>query len=267
MRIACCCAVGLLISGATAAAQDPVLRGGPRLSADRGPRLTSASSDVSLRRVPHRSSHRDAAPAGVQRADWNETVYDRRPSDASSASAVIQVAGEAESTEAEPAPGATGETTTATPELFPGSNTEERLSRLDWPNQTPQVDPAETLKDWAENAGLLLGFAMVSLWLVRQWLGKRTFEGGPTTHLRTVESLTLPQRCRVHLVDVQGRQVLVATDQAGVKSVTVLPDRFEELVERSEQELDSPAAAPGGDAPKKGALVENWNTLRDSRLT
>jgi flagellar biogenesis protein FliO len=141
---------------------------------------------------------------------------------------------------------------------------EEPLARLNWPAASEQIDPAQTLREWAEGAGLLVAFCIVSLWIVRQWLTKRTPTGGPAAHMRTVESLSLPQRCRVHLVDVGGRQVLVTTDAAGVKCVTVLPDRFAALLDDDPLEATA-AAAPAADRPEPEQ--DRWTALRESRLT
>ena len=63
------------------------------------------------------------------------------------------------------------------------------------------------------------------------------------SHLRTIESLALPQRCRIHLVEVDGRQVLVAADAAGIKSVTVMPDRFGQLLDVTDEEAETAVAA------------------------
>lgn len=211
----------------------------------------------------------------VQRADWRESIHGTSTgasTEAAGGSAVVQVSAEAEASDAtQPTIAHTNRdsesrTDSGTPQLLPELRPEQRISRLDWPDSAGHVNPEETLRDWAENAGLLLGFGMVSLWLVRQWMGKRTLDGGPTTHLRTIESLSLPQRCRLHLVDVQGRQVVVAADAAGVKSVTVLPERFPELIDESEVAADATSAAQPAGRPEDLEHGDRWNTLRESQL-
>lgn len=106
----------------------------------------------------------------------------------------------------------------------------EPLSRLQWPDNPHEVDAGATLRGVAEGAGLLMAVSVVALWALRHWLIKRTQPQGTGHNLRKIDSLVLPQRCQVHLLDVQGQRVLVAIDGAGVKGVTVLPERFDALV-------------------------------------
>lgn len=136
------------------------------------------------------------------------------------------------------------------------------LSRLAWSDSPSPIDPGQTLRDWAEGAGLLVGFGIVALWLVRQWVARKEFPGGTATQVRSVETLNLPQRCRIHLIEVQGRHVLVAMDPAGVKSVTVLPDRFPAILAAETDDADGNTAPPH-EADRGSA----WNTLRESRIT
>lgn len=153
--------------------------------------------------------------------------------------------------------------TAAAPEHSAGL-ADDPLSRLRLPPSASQFDPAQTLKDWAEGVGLLIAFGIVSLWLVRQWVSRQDGGSGPAAHLRTIESLSLPQRCRIHLVDVDGRQVLVAVDASGIKSVTPLPDRFASLLE----------SADGPSQPAVSRLAEletlrhdAWDGRQETRLT
>lgn len=147
---------------------------------------------------------------------------------------------------------------------FAAGVADDPLSRLKLPESASQFDPAQTLKDWAEGAGLLIAFVIVSLWLVRQWVARQAGASGPTAHLRTIESLSLPQRCRIHLVDVDGRQVLVAVDASGIKSVTPLPDRFASLLENAE----GPSPMTGERHSEPDASRHNsWDGRPETRLT
>ena len=128
-----------------------------------------------------------------------------------------------EATDSEPAQG------TASSTADPSAG--DPLSRIQWPEADTGVDAGATLRGVAEGAGLVLAIAVVALWALRQWLVKRSLVEGAGRHLRRVDSLSLPQRCQVHLLDVQGRRVLVAIDSGGVKGVTVLPDSFDSLIE------------------------------------
>lgn len=141
----------------------------------------------------------------------------------------------------------------------------EPLSRFTLPESSSEFDPGQTLRDWAEGAGLILAIGVVALWLLRQWLTRRDLPGGAMSHLRTIESLSLPQRCRVHLVEVDGRQVLVAADAAGIKSVTVLPDRFANLLDVTDEHAGS-GVAPPADEPEPARGIA-WHGLQESRPT
>lgn len=135
---------------------------------------------------------------------------------------VMAVGGEEPATDREPRILPLGRTSAT-------EDSSESWSGATWP-EAAEIDPGATLQGWAEGAGLLVAISVVLLWLVRQWVWKRTLPGGAAVHLRNIESLSLPQRCRVHLVEVSGRHVLVACDAGGLKSVTVLPERFDTLL-------------------------------------
>jgi len=139
----------------------------------------------------------------------------------------------------------------------------EPLSRLAWPDSSRQFDPGQTLKEWGEGAGLIVAFGVVALWLLRQWVSRRDLPGGSMSHLRTIESLSLPQRCRIHLVEVDGRHVLVAADAAGVKSVTVLPDRFAALLAGAEGHPE-PGIAQLAELPESDSSPA-WHGLHESK--
>jgi flagellar biogenesis protein FliO len=201
----------------------------------------------------------------VRSAEWLESIDGSAGDDSGNGSVgqVVQLSGEAASAPVEDTrptdPGAEA----VAPGKFnvPGG---DPLSRLTWSAPSSQFDPGQTLKDWAEGAGLMVAFGVVALWLVRQWLSRRDLPGRPTAHLRTIESLSLPQRCRLHLVEVDGRQVLVAVDAAGVKSVTVLLDRFATLLDGADGRSE-----PGiqhAELPEAGQQ-STWNEMHESRLT
>jgi flagellar biogenesis protein FliO len=139
----------------------------------------------------------------------------------------------------------------------------EPLSRFAFPESSTEFDPGQTLRDWAEGAGLILAFVVVALWLLRQWITRRDLPGGAMSHLRTIESLALPQRCRIHLVEVDGRQVLVAADAAGIKSVTVMPDRFGQLLDVTDEEAESAVTATT--SPPEPTRTVAWHGLQESR--
>lgn len=273
--VAALCAALIVSAAASAGEADRVSR--PYVAAEQGigldvPRERPATLDAFFGK--HEISTVDVAEnpsSSVRSAAWLESIDSRSDATANDASELQRVALiAAESEDA----ATSGREPTATPDESSGTAgtsaartgvVDEPLARLAWPEATGRIDPEQTLRDWAEGAGLLLGFGIVSLWLVRQWVSKRAQPGGPTTHLRTIETLSLPQRCRIHLVEVQGRQVLVAMDGAGVKSVTVLPDRFASLLDpdASDAALNLAHAAAGAQPERDG----DWSRLREMRTT
>lgn len=133
------------------------------------------------------------------------------------------------------------------------ANAADPLSRIQWPESDTGVDAGATLRGIAEGAGLVLAMAVVGLWVLRQWLVKRSLVEGAGRNLKRIDSLSLPQRCHVHLLDVQGRRVLVAIDTGGVKGVTVLPDGFDSLID---QPPDEPVPAADNTRRVAAAFAE-----------
>lgn len=150
-------------------------------------------------------------------------------------SGIQQAAWEEESLAA-PAPAGEMDAVPAEPEGLEA----DPLARITWPEADTGVDAGSTLRGIAEGAGLVLALAVAGLWALRQWLVKRSLVEGAGRNVRRIDSLSLPQRCHVHLLDVQGRRVLVAIDSGGVKGVTVLPDSFEALVDAPVEEGVTP---------------------------
>jgi flagellar biogenesis protein FliO len=83
---------------------------------------------------------------------------------------------------------------------------------------------------------LRLGFGtmfVLVLSVAAIWYGKRylaAYAGGlGNGELKLVETLVLGNRCRLHLVRLGARQILVGADGAGIKTVTPLDDFAEVL--------------------------------------
>ena len=255
----------LLINATVASAREPGRSSGPYAAAEQGFGLTTP-----VAQAPQVvDSPADDGGLEVRTADWLEANDGNAAEQSFDVEHVTPVAAESETAADAATPAEESAATVAaetgdsdvSPPVSDFSTMNDPLARLKWSSASEQIDPAETLRDWAEGAGLLVAFVVVSLWIVRQYVAKRANPGGPTTHMRTIESLTLPQRCRVHLVDIGGRQVLVAADAAGVKCITVLPDRFTSMLDDATHEPTPPAASTEPDRD------QIWEALRESRLT
>jgi len=118
-----------------------------------------------------------------------------------------------------------------------------------WKTQEPNGDLQYTPPTWPETpdygamfsrlvAGtvIVLGMCVGVLWLGKRWLpisglsvsGLLMSAAGASagTHLKLVETLSLGNRCCLHLVQMAERQVLVGVDGSGVKTVVPLTETF-----------------------------------------
>lgn len=119
--------------------------------------------------------------------------------------------------------------------------------------RTPWAEPPELSELVGRTVlatGIVAALAVVSLLLMRHFLRPtRTGTTSDPNVLSLVASISLPQRAALFLVRARNTDILVALDPGGVKSVTVLPESFDEaawqegLQEHSELE---PGGAAGG---------------------
>lgn len=77
---------------------------------------------------------------------------------------------------------------------------------------------------------LVLGLCVVTLRLGKKWLTGMQPPPGPDSKMRLVESLSLGNRCVMHLVHVGNRLVLVGTDASGLKTLAPLAQGFDETL-------------------------------------
>lgn len=98
----------------------------------------------------------------------------------------------------------------------------------------------------------VLGLCAGTLWFCRRWMQPG---GAPRPHnaqLRLVETLSLGQRCLVHLVQVANRPVLIGVDGSGVKTLVPLPENFAQALleaEAAPADLESGVGGLTGPAP------------------
>jgi flagellar biogenesis protein FliO len=265
-------AVGaVLLSTAGAMAREPGPVRGPSTSAERSRARSAIRSDnsaaLSIAGADSGRNGGDEHLFRVRSADWLESIDGTAGADASfadDAQTVILLSGESTVLQGSSQRRNTNPAEQVAPTGFHATGNDP-LSRLTLSDSTSQFDPGQTLKEWAEGAGLMVAFGVVALWLIRQWLTRRDLPGRPTVNLRTIETLSLPQRCRVHLVEVDRRQVLVAADSTGIKSVTVLPDRFATLLEHTDDQSE-PNVSQFSEPPdaERGVV---WSGRNESRLT
>jgi hypothetical protein len=74
---------------------------------------------------------------------------------------------------------------------------------------------------------LVLGLCAGTLWIGKRWLGGAAASAAPAAaQVRLVETLSLGNRCVVHLLNIGTRPVLVGADAGGVKTIVPLPESF-----------------------------------------
>ncbi|MFO0865819.1 MAG: flagellar biosynthetic protein FliO [Gemmataceae bacterium] len=79
----------------------------------------------------------------------------------------------------------------------------------------------------------VLGLCAGSLWMMKRWLVVTPTNAARTGDLRLVESLHLGNRCMLHLVSLADRQILVGADPAGIKSVLMVGEAFEKMIDET----------------------------------
>ncbi len=118
----------------------------------------------------------------------------------------------------------------------------EPVSKLayDPPTIPDAPDPRAMLMRLAVATAFVLALCAGTFWLGKRWLGVASNRHEASSQLRLVETLALGNRCCVHLVHVANRQVLIAADSSGLKSVVSLPDLFEHTLAAASAAHSSP---------------------------
>ena len=133
------------------------------------------------------------------------------------------------------------------PQMLPGDKTPPPTAAARDAKDLTYVPPTWPEPPSVQSMLLRLGFGTMFVLILSIGAisyGKRylsAFAGNAVAgELKLVETLPLGNRCRLHLVRLGGRQILVGADGAGIKTVTPLDD-FEQI-------LATDAESPGRDA-------------------
>jgi flagellar biogenesis protein FliO len=109
-------------------------------------------------------------------------------------------------------------------------------------------DPKALLIRFCLGSLVVLGLSAGGLYAARRWVGGKQLPAGSGQQLRLIETLSLGQRCCVHLVQVDRRQVLVGVDFSGMRTIVPLPESFDAALAEDGAASDgraAPAALPG----------------------
>jgi flagellar biogenesis protein FliO len=134
------------------------------------------------------------------------------------------------------------------PQMLPGDKTAEKTTTVaarDAKDLT-YVPPTWPEPPSVQSLMLRLGFGtmfVLILSVAAIWYGKRyltAYAGGALGgELKLVETLPLGNRCRLHLVRLGARQILIGADGAGIKTVTPLDDFEQVLADNAEPTRDA----------------------------
>ncbi|HEX3314673.1 MAG TPA: flagellar biosynthetic protein FliO [Gemmataceae bacterium] len=132
------------------------------------------------------------------------------------------------------------------PQMLPGDKAPTPIAVHDAKDLT-YVPPAWPEPPSVQSLMLRLVFGtmfVLILSVAAIWYGKRyltAYAGGSLGgDLKLVETLPLGNRCRLHLVRLGSRQILIGTDGAGIKTVTPLDD-FEQVLAADRPEIAEPS--------------------------
>jgi flagellar biogenesis protein FliO len=109
---------------------------------------------------------------------------------------------------------------------------EASLEKLDYaPESWPDApDTAAMLRRLVLGTATVLGLCIGSLFVGRRWLRGAPARVNSGNKLRLVETVSLGNRCVVHLIQSGNHQILVGVDGTGVRSLVPLPPSFEQAI-------------------------------------
>jgi flagellar biogenesis protein FliO len=154
----------------------------------------------------------------------------------------------------------------AVPQLLPASSVraETNTPHEPAPKQSPDVannlnytppswpdtpDPRSLLTRVAVGTVVVLGLCVGTLLVLKRCTGAGAVKNSGGKQLRVVESLSLGNRCALHLIAAGNRQVLAGVDSSGIKALVALPDSFENAlneVQADETSTSQAEAVPTG---------------------
>lgn len=101
----------------------------------------------------------------------------------------------------------------------------------DWEGrQRPQaLDLGDLVGRLMIATGIVLAVAVICVLILRKWMGPvANLKTAPAQRLRHVETLALPQRASLQLVELDGRPILIGMNAAGLQTITPVERSFSE---------------------------------------
>lgn len=189
-----------------------------------------------------------------------------------------------------PAPSDTNESSTAARPPQKESTATNVQSPAETPADAegPAIAGAESIPEWASQSppdalnlgdlisrlviatGIVLVLAVVSVLAIKKWMGPiPSTRQTPSQRLKHIESLALPQRASLQLVELDGRPILIGMNAAGLQTIAPVEKSFAESLKAIEDEADdsvsvelTPEMTPGTPNPTNEepatAKAETW---------
>lgn len=135
----------------------------------------------------------------------------------------------------------------ALPDPAPAASADGQTGSLDYaPPTWPEApDSRAMLTRLGVGTAVVLVLCVVTLVACRRWLRGLPHSANANARMVLVETLSLGNRCQVHLVRIGKQQVLVGLDGGGIKSLVALPEAFDDaLAEAQTEPASAEEAAP-----------------------
>jgi|GEM_PF-2991747 flagellar biogenesis protein FliO len=129
--------------------------------------------------------------------------------------------------------------TDSTPAKEDTPNSVDSEAIPEWTGNAPPeaLDLEELVTRLAIGTGIVLLVAVVSVLVIRKWLGPAATLRQPVTQrLRHIESLVLPQRASIQLVELDGRPILIGMNADGLQTITPIERSFSESLSAIKEE-------------------------------
>lgn len=162
---------------------------------------------------------------------------------------------------ATPIPAAAGNKATATDVEKPAVTVDAASSDSipEWAGSEPPaaLDLGDLLGRLGIATGIVLAIAVVSVLAIRKWMGPAVgLRPTSTQRLRHVESLALPMRASIQLVELDGKPILIGMNAAGLQTITPVERSFAESL-NSLNEEDATEKSSAGEPMTEMASTED----------
>lgn len=104
--------------------------------------------------------------------------------------------------------------------------------------------------------GIVLGLAVIAVLVIRKWMGPMAnLKPTPSRRLQHVESLALPNRNSLQLVELDGRAILVGMNAAGLQTIVPLEKSFAEQLAAADEPNEMDAVEVEADSDERPAVM------------